>query len=215
MEAAENLYYHPVEVLDRLNGHNLTPNDLWEPLRFGRAYAAECTSHDPPYLKGLLASGKVTRGLRDQLVPQEWTLDNDMNYPLTVHPEHRMAIAVAAGDERTGLPSSIPPKTRSPKGPATERAINVNQLSFADMDPTWQRRPTWILLYNFDTDPGHIRAELSLPDMMTEGGYVSEWQERIILVDDDSSPGVTPSSVLDYPEIPGEVDVPVERKKSA
>ena len=214
MQSAVEVYFHPIEVDDRLGNLDLDVDTLWRSLQFGQAYAADCTRHDPPSGKGIIAWDKVNRMLRDLLVPSGWSIENHMNYAMTVHPNGKWAVIVATGDEQTGLPTGAP-QTRSSKGPATQRAIsrNINQLSFAQLDPTWSVRParlTWILLYRFDAEDYSIYGELSLPVSMTSDGHVNRWQTRIMLSDPKGDSMVTPVT----PQFEGgdDIDVPVELK---
>ena len=175
------VYRKPMEAETKLGSLDLDSETLWRAISFGQTYVADATSHDPPSSVGITAWGKTVRMLRDLLAPEGWTAENHQNYP-TVHPSGRLAVAVAAGDEQTGLDS---PETRAPKGIWTTRIIDANrrQLSFAQLSPEWANpsRQTWILLYYADIQNEELSAELSLPVGMNEEGYVDEWQERIIL----------------------------------
>ena len=197
-----------MEVEARLRSLDLDSETLWQAISFGQTYVADATFHDPPSSVGITAWGKTVRMLRDLLAPRKWIAENHQNYAITVHPSGRWAVAVAAGDEQTGLDS---PETRAPKGIWTSRMVDANrrQLSFAQLSPEWRNlsRQTWILLYYSDNEIGELSAELSLPVGMNEEGYVDEWQERIILarlgeVDVD----------IEVDGDDGHVDVPVDMK---
>lgn len=175
---------------DRLTQLGLTPDILRESLEEGWRVAADCTKHDPPNLPGIIVWGKTIRHLRDRLVPAGWRSNNTMNYATVVSPDKSTAIGVAAGDECTGR-TDLAPCTRSAKGPATRRALDGNQLTFADVAehfprPTRRlvlgvRRQTWLLLHFVDEEQGEIRLELSLPSEMDDQGRIVEWRERIVL----------------------------------
>ena len=96
------------EVEARLNELGLKREDLLEAIRYGSAHAAECTAHDPSSLLGLVFWGKCVRRLRDILIPSGWSVSNRGNFPVTVHPSGQWAIAVASGDEHTGIPARRP-----------------------------------------------------------------------------------------------------------
>lgn len=175
---------------DRLAELGLTADILRESLEEGWRVAADCTRHDPPSLPGIIVWGKTIRHLRDRLVPAGWRSNNTMNYATVISPDGKTALGVAAGDERTGR-KGLPPCTRSPKGPATRRALDRNQLTlsdFADYFPkptrrlvTGLQRRTWLLLHYVDEDEGEIRLELSLPSEMDDHGRIVAWRERIVL----------------------------------
>ena len=184
MEQAQNLYNDPDDARAKLTELDLTPPQLWGALKYGWSHAVDCTLHDPSYVRAFLPTGKTTRGLRDQLVRNGWKANDVMGYPLTIHPEGRLAIVVAAGDRQTASDTGPQPRNRSPKGPATKRAINLNQQMFAGMEllpSVWELRPTWMLLFRFNTPGAQIKAELSYPIGFNEDGYVTGWGARIIL----------------------------------
>ena len=214
-EFAPKVYWKPVDVADRLSYLDLTPDVLWDAVLYGQGYAAECTLNDPPSTRGFITWGKTNRMLRDLLIPKGWSQANAQNYATTVHPSGSSAIAVASGDSYTGIPDKRP-STRTDKGPATEQAIAVNQLSFASIPgsgPEWEQRQTWLLLHYLDEESDEVRAELSLPTAISPEGRVGEWQERIILPPpSDGTVGRGATLVDDTPGDSGEIDVPVEKR---
>ena len=198
---------HPLEVAERLGGLSLDIGTIRQAVTFGQSYVAESTAHDPPSSVGIIAWGKTVRALRDSLVPQGWSAENRQNYALTVHPDGAWVIAVAAGNEQTGLSRGFP-ETRAPKGPLTSIAVSANnrQLSFAEVDEAWDpTRQTWLLLYYFDEDRDQVRIELSLPVGMNADRYVNKWRERIILPIEEPDIQVAEDDDDDF-------DVPVEIK---
>ena len=210
------ILHRPVEVDDRLYSLALSQEILRETIIFGRSYAWDMTENDPPSSKGMVVWGKTTRKLRELLKPYEWRPENHDSYSTTVHPSGRWAIAVAAGDWRTGLEDETP-ETRSKKGAATKTAIAQNQMRFVQIDPAFDDvesgRDTWILLHYFDFQSGETRAELSLPQGMSTDEHVSAWRERIILSWPDShigEPHVLPHDVSPFDhDLTDVVDVPV------
>jgi hypothetical protein len=143
------------------------------------------TAFDPPIMLGLTRWGRISRYLREELVPRGWTYDNPRNLARTIHPSGEFAIVAATGDEMTGL-ADLLPTTRYRKGDATVQAVAVNeQLTFdfgdaftADVTADAGAMLTWILLF-FEDEAG-FRVELSLPDGI-EDGRITSWAERIIL----------------------------------
>ena len=187
MNPATQVFSDVVPVAGRLHELEVSQDVLQEALMYGLRFGFECTGHDPPSLKGILVWGKISRALRDRLVPAGWKPNNMRNYATVIHPDDSYAIAVAAGDWHTGMPNGTP-TTRVEKGPATEEAVAANQLSFADISRDFPKAPssvlgitqTWLLLHYVDEEAAEIRWELSLPDRMVDG-FVSAFRERILL----------------------------------
>ena len=209
------IYWRSAEVESRLNDRDIDLDILRDAVRFGWSFAADCTAHDPPATKGIIAWAKINRALRDRLIPQGWSVENKQNYAVTVHPTGEWAIAVAAGDSRTGRPD-LTPATSTAKGPATQHVVLVNQLTFATITSDWKRlsptTQTWILLHHSAESDDYIGAELSLPAVMDSDGRVVEWQERIIFWwSDGGAHGVT-NAPEDDGGMSDPVDVPVEAK---
>ena len=205
---ATTVYSQLMEAEEKLDSLDLDSLTLLQAISFGQTYVAEATPNDPPSSVGITAWGKTVRRLRELLIPRGWMGENHQNYALTVHSSGRWAVAVAAGDEQTGLNGPDGPKTRSPKGIWTSRTVRSNrrQLSFAHLSPEWATttRQTWILLYYSGETSDGLRAELSLPVGMDEDGYVDEWRQRIILPRTGELDVGSRTDDLD-----GEVDVPV------
>ena len=206
------------DVTTRLHELDLQREDLLQAIHFGVTYAAECTQHDPSGAAGYLLWVKGTRKLRDILIPAGWDVSAEQNPPLTVHPSGLWAICVASGDACTGIPEQTP-ATRYDRGPATQRIVSINQLSFSALSPDWARpdsalvRQTWFLLHYRDDRADEVRVELSLPAEMAPDGYVRQWKERIILGVASDDPVVT-RSVSDDTFGSGSdvIDIPVLKK---
>lgn len=112
-EPAEYLEHHAVTRLDQLG---LVKSDLSEAAHWGVNHLAYSTAHEPPSGPGQIIWIKTVRALRDKLVPRGWTTDDTDNYATVVSPDGSMAIAVAAGDERTGSPVGRTQQLRTAKG---------------------------------------------------------------------------------------------------
>lgn len=175
------------EVIGRLDELGLTESLLAEATRSGVEFVLGCTANDPDYLPGILGSGKITRALRDRLIPRGWKVAKVLNQPSTVNKTGTVSIVVAGGNDATGLIEQVL-ATRSAKGPATSQAISTNlQGSLADIDNSVPRletvtpRLTWMLLYFIDASREEVRIELSMPSLMDSSGYVCQWSERNIL----------------------------------
>ena len=186
MNRSGDVYEDPVDIAGRLDALGVGENSLRESVKQGVSYVLECTKHDPPWLKGIMGTGKIIRALRDVLIPRDWTYSNPRGYGITTHPSGEIAIAVAGGDANTGRAAT--PTTRTEKGPATRDAIYGNtQLQFSQLDPRFPRTnttatsQTWILLFYVDDDAEETRMELSQPSGMDRDNHVTSWSERIIL----------------------------------
>ena len=100
-----------------------------------------------------------------------------MGYPLTIHPEGRLAIVVAAGDRQTASDTGPQPRNRSPKGPATKRAINLNQQMFAGMEllpSVWSCARLGCFFFALTHLELRSRPKLSYPIGFNEDGYVTD-----------------------------------------
>lgn len=206
------------DVDSRLAELGLKTALLQEPVMEGMMARSECTPNDPPLYPGFATWARTVRCLREWLIPQPygWTRSDEGNYPLVVNPNGKMAIAVATGDENTGNPH-ITPLTKSPKGPRTQSAIEVNQYQGSLFDALEEveiqtmahsDRVTWILLQHYDQARKEVRFELSLPTSYS--GKIDGWSERIIFrpLPFDSSIAI-PVPVL--PSLP-DIDVPLRRR---
>lgn len=200
---------------DRLAALGLTPQLLRDALLAGELARSSCTENDPPALGGILGWARTTRGLREQTAPIGWRRNEAGQLSTVVDPSGTIAIAVATGDERTGL-DGPDPRTKYPKGPATAAAVEQNrvQLRLAfepepEAAPTENEEPravTWLLLLS-RTD-AELRAELSLPGLIGADDRVESWAERILLEPIDLRP--TPD--LEQLGEPTAIDVPVRRR---
>ena len=187
MDHTVRVYSDKDEVAARLKELEVGSSVLRTAALFGMEFLKGCTAHDPPSLKGMLVWGKITRSLRDQLVPAGWTKRNNRNYSTTVHPNDKYVIAVAAGDSNTGNPNSNK-TTRTEKGPATKDAVQHNyQMSFSSVSSSFAQPEqetalrTWLLLHYADETTKQVKLELSLACGMDLTGHVTQWSERIIL----------------------------------
>jgi hypothetical protein len=203
------------EVQSRLAQFGLLEEELTDAVARGAIRRRECTPNHPASFAGLEAWGWTVCYLRDALVPKGWTRREEGNWPVTVHPNRRMVIAVATGDENTGSLVATP-MTKSPKGPNTVQAIAVNQAqislfpdSLPDQTGDEEDRLTWLLLIS--SYKGKVRCELSLP--MTCNGKVDGWKERIILRDIDIDPEASVTALPLLPDQP-DIDVPLTRRSA-
>lgn len=176
------------DVVSRLEELGLKVAHISDPVQRGYMAAANCTVNHPPLMRGVVGWGEVVCALRENLAPLGWTRSDANNYSVVNDPAGYIAIAVATGDESTGI-ANASPTTKSLKGPQTANAVNFNHnqlpLLFdipasSDTDPVTDPnngRVTYMLLVH--RAPNEVRFELSLPDQITEG-RIDGWVERII-----------------------------------
>lgn len=184
------LLHEEATATSRLAGLGLSVEDLEFALRGADAEARMWSRLAPPAMAGMARWGKTNELLRLRLLRRAWSHDNPKGLPRTISPGRDFAIVATAGDAATGI-SQGRPTTRYAKGIETARAVEQNvQLAFdfAGVDigralaaavNEDEALATWLLLYNVTDE--QIHAELSLPNGMSERGFVGSWIERIIL----------------------------------
>jgi hypothetical protein len=203
----------------RLHELGIPEGALRDAVQRAYRYVAECTSHDVPSAAGMLAYLKINRELRDILIPHGWSRSDAGNFSTVIAPDGSFAVAVAGGNDDTGLPNGTP-TNRNGRGPTAQAAVRVNQYHFSDAYPEVispiQAPPkpdlqTWFLLHLMDEVTETIRTELSLPAEIVDG-HISLWQERLILSPVPFLPAPLPS--YDAGNEGDEIDIPVERRVS-
>ena len=197
----------PLKVEARLHELGLSLDVFHESMHAALLAWASCTENDPPSYPGTTLWAVAMRHLREQLLPKGWTKSDAANYCTVVNPDTTLAIAVATGDEATGVnKDGIQPKTKCPKGPETQAIVaNNRQLDFfiaAGATNQMQVPLTYILLLA-RTEEG-LRGELSLPEEIGLDERVERWRERIILPPlggDSDSLAMTAPEPAPLPEI--------------
>ena len=160
--------------------YGLSPDGLRRVVARGEALRAMATRLDAPTRGGSNAYFEKVLGLREWLVPLDWTYDNAKNFCTVRSPDGAHAIAVAQGSLGTGDPNSRP-ETIKEMGPATQAIVQANvslQIPlFGDrtLAPLLAYR-TWILLTHRVQDVVH--CELSLPEGFSDDGFVCKWLKR-------------------------------------
>lgn len=175
---------------ERLAQLGLDQEELIEVVKQGHMAFISCTENHPRFVPPVWAWGETVRALREYLLPLGWSRTDNKNYSLVIDPSKRIAIAVATGDDGTGLEDGAP-FTKTAKGTNTILAIVQNrQLNLfyapdlaAPQDVAVladnEKRLTWILLVYRGTD--EVRCELSLPVSIGTDGRIDGWRERIII----------------------------------
>lgn len=204
-----------VELRLRELAPTLSGDALREAMHSGLMSWAATTENDPPSYPGTSLGAGTVRGLRDQLLPQNWKKSDSANYSTVTSPDGDVTIVVATGDEATGILHRTP-TTKCPKGPETEAIVTANKAQlelFATTETPKAKqvaRVTYMLLVVRAKDG--MRGELSLPEEIGEDGKIEQWRERLILAalgGDDSG------SVMRVPEPGPELDVDVTRRAAS
>src|SRR5579859_6709186 len=123
-------YVVPMDVRRRLAELGLEEQHLLRAVQRGQTARLSCTANHPVLFPGLCAWSETVRALREELIPLRWERSDEDNLPFTVNPDRTVAIAVATGDEATGLRDRIP-CTKSSKGPRTANAVQRNGLQYS------------------------------------------------------------------------------------
>lgn len=203
------LIHEDDDAVARLAALRLTVDDLLSALMAGDAEARAWTEAAPPNMSGMARWGRTNEALRIGLAKKsrDWAYRNPRNLPLTVNEPIGLAIVATSGDGGTGDRKWLP-STKYAKGVAVVDAVerNVQLALFSDVDvevgkalgavaaSTNNELKTWIYLYR--VTPEGIFSELSLPETITDQGYIDRWRERIIvpryLFDDTVAAGSRP-----------------------
>lgn len=196
------------QVEARLTELGLTGEILTRAVERGDAEASMCTAHDPVTIPGSVRWGRTVRSMRDDLAPSGWTKSEDDGLATVVHPDRKLAIAVALGDEGTGV-AEAEPKTKYQRGPASQTRVLFNaQLMLFDA-PRYVRPPSGMPTYFLLVRPaaGKVAFELVLPAACDESGRFTAYAERIIFPPFERNP-----SPRGRVEEPLTVDVQVTRR---
>lgn len=180
MPVKSKVFVDEVSVRARLREFDLTLEALLDVVRHYVLAINSQTEDHPSWSKGISPAGEAVFALRSRLKADGWTKEEIRNFALTVHPEGKLAINIAKGDEGTGDPD-VNVISTSEKGSCTEDAVSANQLVLDLPAPEREQplsRPTWYLLVR-KTKSG-ARAEFSLPVGLEER-RISAWSERIML----------------------------------
>lgn len=180
------VHAEPWNVERRLAELGLTESQLRDAVMRGQLAWAACNPFHPRIYAPLVGWAETVAALRESLATSGWEPSDEHNYSVAIAPSGNMAIAVATGNEYTGLVHSSP-STKASKGKHTVSAILVNQAQLQLFDteeaqaPTEEapERTTWLLLMY--RDEREIRCELSLPVSIGSDMRVDAWRERIIL----------------------------------
>lgn len=175
------------EISTRLSEIGVELEVLNEALRNGHNGAAQVTAVHPKTAAGTYRWYETVASLRNSLVLEGWEQTDYRNAPRIVNPEGSISVMVATGNNKTGTKET--PSNATAKGVMTQRDIWNNKDSEQQViqeviEIIESQTPiTWVLLYFYSQQFNHIRAELSRPssDGIDEQGFITKWEERIIL----------------------------------
>lgn len=217
MECA--IRFDPNDVHRRLKALGLTFEECMRVVNAMVAAFNGCTDNDPPTAAGWDAWRFGTRTFRDVKRSHGWEKDDQDNLSTIVHPDRAFRIAVVNTNEATGV-REAQPKNKSAKGSGSERAVRLNReppLPIPEFLKEYEEAlaaaarsdaPIWYLCAYISNDA--VRAELSFP-MTVEGGYLCNWRERIILIDQNGP--VCDVRGRDDDDYGPDFDIPVRRKR--
>lgn len=179
-----NIHAESWNVQRRLAELGLTEQPLRDAVMRGQLAWAACNPFHPRIYPPLVGWAETVAALRENLAAAGWEPSDENNYSVAINPAGQLAIAVATGNEYTGLVHSSP-STKASKGKHTVSAVLVNQAQLSLFEtinnPPEQapERTTWLLLMY--RDEHEIRCELSLPVSIGNDMRVDAWRERIVL----------------------------------
>jgi hypothetical protein len=199
----------------RLDSLGLESEPLRDAVRRSFHAYISCSPNMPPLVRGVWAWGQAVLALREYTLPKGWYRSDANNYSVVIDELRGIAIAVATGDEATGIVESSP-TTRAPKGVSTMLAVVANQAQlslfteseFPVVAHEREDLVTWFLLIH--RAKNEVRCELSLPSSMGTDGRIDAWHERIIL---DAVPVDGDEMQISVPE-GTDINVDVQRRRA-
>ncbi len=180
MPVKAKMFVELEDVRRRLAELGLTIEALLDVLRHYALSLNSQTDDHPSWGRGISPASEAVFALRSRMKTEGWTRQEEKGFALTVHPDGKLAVNIAKGDEGTGDPK-VNVETSSEKGVCTEAAIGANQYLLDLPAPEvvgTNQRPTWYLLFRKKING--IHAELSLPVGLVDK-HISLWRERIML----------------------------------
>lgn len=181
---------------------------------------ASVTPNDPAGARGYLGWQMGTRRLRDVHAGNDgWEKDDTDQVPTIRNDLLGIRIAILNTDDGTCIEDSKP-KNRSKKGPATDKAVDINQGSFMEVleesiskiTPIRPTAPDLCLTYYLCVyqEGDDVRGELSLATQ-TSSGFLTGFSERTFVIGGEAGDpdDITRKSASDDSEF----DIPVSRKK--
>lgn len=187
--------------LHRLGIPGLAP--LVNAVRGGASAARATTEFHPRSYRGPRMWAETHASLAHGLKPRDWTPECFMGADLLLNTHLGLALIVTAGDNATGK-ERYSPQVRYERHEVITGLVNgyADNLFTAGDRPGWS---VWFLLHHLTG--AALQAELSKPSSITNAGWVSSWQERIVLPESG-----TPTPQRRAPRKTTDIDVPVGRR---
>jgi hypothetical protein len=175
----------PRTVADFLSTRiKVTVADLHDALDAATADAATVTDNSPHPAFGWRMYEGIIKTLRESKV-SEWEAKRPDGLEVVRRRDNRVQITASAGNAATGIAAGRP-TCKHPRGSATAKAVDKNQLTYADIAPEFKPIETWWLLWfvstasNGEQRERRVRAELSLPTLVHEGS-IQRWRYRVLI----------------------------------
>lgn len=203
------------EITTRLHALGMSDSQLREAVGKGLDARMRCTAFHPPSSPGFYQWSEIIVALRETFVPLKWDPSDVGGFSTIISPDRQVAIAVAAGSDRTGRPGLPDPTTKYERGAMSHAAVSMNQQTGLDLQTgatiipeiAGRKLVTWWLLVNTRHD--EVRLELSCPAAIGVDGKIDTWSERILLEPLSIEPTIA-MLPADEPD-PQPIDVHVER----
>ena len=166
---------------------------VYHALKTGEIEASNTSKYAPLTAAGTkrwIAVVEVARRMLDE--KENWVRSDAQNRPIAVSSSKEYTLAFVGGNAETGDPRpEANPKAARRKGPATERAHKIEQLSIVlpesitgeieraeNVEHERPRIGNWVLLYYRDKE--EIRCEISFPSGVEDGQFTG-WFVRVLL----------------------------------
>jgi hypothetical protein len=186
----------------RLRQYFNSTREQWiEVVKAAVAARGRCTDNNAKAAPGFYAWDAATARARQLFRREGWDKGDHNGIEIIVHHDLKKMIAVMNTDAGTcDLMRS--PRNRTLKGPASESIIDLNNqgelFKASELGPDRERPYQLWYLCIFD-DGGRVRAELSRPSVF-HGGYVVDFSERILILEDGEWEKVALSPPSDAPD---------------
>lgn len=188
----------PYEVRQRLEGLGLDLGRLLIAVQAVSDAHSNCTNNDPPAARCWDGWRMGTRRLRELYRPLGWEKDDTDTYSVLVNHSTKVQVVIVNSTKGTGLLVGSPLNVAK-KGPKSVKSATDNRqhvLDIAGFPEELARKlrmmeaknyQTWCLCVYVSEDCLTVRAELLQP-VKYNRGYISDWEERIILRGNDPVP---------------------------
>jgi hypothetical protein len=210
------------DVSNRLGDFDLTRSLLLEIIDACVLYRNGVNENDPPGTAGFESYRWGTRRARELLCVRGWERDNTGGFATVVNHRRRFRMVFMNADDGTGTLDGVP-QNRCKKGANSEKVAARNGFLFGPEElPIPPSAPyaedgysTWHLCVFIKGDPDKeltVRAELTLLSEF-EGGYFTNFAEKILLLQDGEWPGGSKDNKDSGDDDEDQYEVKVVRRK--